>query len=421
MCCVNNYKQLHILIIHTTGLGLKSFTDFRNERHFSTYKRLVLMFLVFFSVLTLSISQTLTPTFSNVDYVGKNNEHQKMDIYIPAGLNTPAPIIVFIHGGGWLSGAKGADNVPFFYQCYTSGFICADINYRLSADSVWPAQIEDCKTAIRFLKTNAQTYNIDICRFGLMGESAGGHLSSMVGTTAGVKAFEGLHQGYTSQTSRVQAVVDIYGPTDFLKEDGYYPVSCGTGGLVHEYNSYETLLLGIDKLHNYQALVNTANPISYITSDDARFFIIHGEDDCTVPPYQSKILDSALRVANVPADTLIIATGQNHGSPYFKDYIRTKLYSDFFLKHLSSPCSIVGVSRTILHNISVFPNPATTEIKIDLPLKSNFTIELINTSGKIILKARDQNIINISHIKSGIYYLKLIYPKTIYTQKLVKL
>lgn len=394
MCCVSNYRQL---------------------------QRLVIMLLVFFSVHTLSVSQTLTPTFSNVDYVGNNNERQKMDIYVPPGLKSPAPVIVFIHGGGWWSGGKGPENVPFFYQCYTSSFICVDINYRLSTDSVWPAQIEDCKTAIRFLKTNATVYNIDLCRFGLIGESAGGHLSSMVGTSADVKALEGLHQGSPNQTSRVQAVVDIYGPTDFLKEDGYYPASCGTGGLVHEFQSFETLLLGIDRLSKYPALVSAANPISYITLDDPHFFIIHDEADCTVPPYQSILLDNALRAAGIPADTLIIATGQTHGSPYFKDYIRAKLYRDFFVKHLSSPCTTTYVSKTLIHNISVSPNPATTEIKIDLPLESNYTVELIDMSGKIVLKAMDQNIINISWIKSGMYYLRLIYPKIIYTQRIVKL
>ena len=92
-----------------------------------------------------------------------------MDIYVPPGLTSPAPVIVFIHGGGWSGGSKGAGNVLFFQASYNSGFICADINYRLSTDSVWPAQIEDCKTAIRFLKANASTYNIDVCRFGVMG------------------------------------------------------------------------------------------------------------------------------------------------------------------------------------------------------------------------------------------------------------
>lgn len=338
----------------------------------------------------------------------------------PPRLTSPAPVIVFIHGGGWSGGSKGPENVPYFQQCYDSGFVCADINYRLSTDSIWPAQIEDCKTAIRFLKANARTYNIEICRFGVMGESAGGHLSAMVGVSAGVAKLEGLHLGYTNQTSRVQAVVDMYGPIDFLKEDGHYPASCGTGGLFHEFMSFETHLLGIDFLHNYQANVRTANPITYITPDDAHFFIIHGEEDCSVPVYQSKILDSTLSVAGIKADTFIIAAGQNHGNPYFKDKVRAALYNKFFLKYLSVPCAPIGIKETIFKNISVFPNPATNEIKIDLPFINNFTLEIIDTYGTSVLKTLNQNTMNISKLKNGIYFLRLTSANSTYTQKIIK-
>lgn len=376
--------------------------------------------LMCLSGVTLSFSQTLTPAFSNVDYTGNNNVKQKMDIYIPPGLTAPAPVIVFIHGGGWSSGSKGPENIPFFQHSYDSGFICADINYRLSTDSVWPAQIEDCKTVIRFLRANAMTYNIDICRFGVIGESAGGHLASMIGTSAGVKNLEGLHLGYTNQSSQVQAVVDLYGPTDFLKEDGYYPVSCGTEGLIHEFLSFETILLGIDFLHSHPALVSSANPITYITSDDANFFIIHGAGDCIVPSYQSRLLYDALNDGGVPADTLIIVEGQNHGNPYFKDIVRTKLYNDFFLKHLSTPCPPIGINETTFNNILVFPNPATSEIKIDIPFTDDFIIEIVNTYGIQLLRAENQNTINISGLKDGIYILKIISASGVYSQKIIK-
>lgn len=300
--------------------------------------------LICLSPITHSFSQTLIPTFSNVDYVGKNAVHQNMDIYIPQGLKSPAPVIVFIHGGGWAGGSKGSGNVPFFQPSFNSGFICADINYRLSADSAWPAQIEDCKTAIRFLKANAAKYNIDTCRFGVIGGSAGGHLCAMVGTSAGVISLEGLHQGYPNVSSHVQAVVDMFGPTDFLLMDEHYSASCGAGRLIHEHNSPETQLLNIDYLHKYPARVQTANPINYITPDDAHFFIIHGGGDCTVPTYQSVILDSMLTVKGIPADVFIIAAGQGHGGPYYSMPARTTLYNTFFLNHLSIPCTTTGIS-----------------------------------------------------------------------------
>ncbi len=415
----NISRYLYYFIIPHAGLRLKTALDFMYGVHFPKLKKSLPAILIFLSATTYSYSQTLTPTYSDVDYVGNNVAHQKMDIYSHPGLAPPAPVIVFIHGGGWSGGSKGPANVPFFQQCYDSGFVCVDINYRLSTDSVWPAQIEDCKTAIRFLKANAKTYNIDISRFGVMGESAGGHLSAMLGVSAGVAKLEGLHLGYTNQSSRVQAVVDMYGPTDFLKEDGHNPASCGTSGILHEYMSYETQLLGIDSLHNNQTLVRTANPITYITSDDAHFFIIHGEEDCTVPVYQSKILDSILTVTGIKADTFIIATGQYHGSPYFKDKVRTELYNNFFLKYLSVPGTF-GIKETIFQNICVYPNPATTEIKVDLPFINNYTLEIIDTYGTLVLKTQNQNTLNISKLKNGIYFLRLTSANITYTQKIIK-
>ena len=384
------------------------------------YYKELLISLICSSVSVVSNSQSLTPTFIDVDYVGDNNVKQKMDIYIPFGLTEPAPVIVFIHGGGWLEGSKGSENVPFFQQSYESGFICADINYRLSTDSIWPAQIEDCKTAIRYLKANAAFYNIDTCNFGVIGESAGGHLASMIGTSAGIESLEGFHLGHRNQSSRVKAVVDLYGPTDFLKEDGYYPESCGSS-VIHNINSFETKLLGIDDLRNYPELVSKASPITYISADDARFFIMHGADDCIVPSYQSTLLSSALSSASIPADNLIIAEGRGHGDPYFQTIPITTLFNDFFLTHLLTPCIISsGISERNIRNVSIYPNPATDKIEIDLSLKDNFSVEILNIIGVTVLYVRNQNTIDISGLRRGVYFLKLSSSNESYIQKLIK-
>jgi acetyl esterase/lipase len=168
------------------------------------------LLLLFATSFYLNVFAQPTPTFTNVDYSGNNDIFQKMDIYIPPGLTAPAPVIVFIHGGGWATGTKGAFNVPYFEPSYNAGFICVDINYRLTANNHrWPKQIEDCKGAIRFLKANAATYGIDKCRFGVMGSSAGGHLAAMMGTSADVAALEGTYLGNNAESSRIQAVVDL--------------------------------------------------------------------------------------------------------------------------------------------------------------------------------------------------------------------
>lgn len=384
------------------------------------HNKAVLLSIVCLSVINISRSQSLSPTFFDVDYVGNNNVKQKMDIYIPAGLTSPAPVIIFIHGGGWLSGSKGSQNIPFFQQSYNSGFICADINYRLSSDSIWPAQIEDCKTAIRYLKAHAAFYNIDTCNFGVIGESAGGHLSSMIGTSGGVKSLEGYHLGSRNQSSRVKAVIDLYGPIDFLKEDGYYPTSCGSDGLIHNYDSFETKLLGVDFLSSHPGIVSTANPITYISADDARFYIIHGKDDCVVPSSQSTLLNDALSSANIPPDDFIIAEGQSHSDPYFSETPRTISYNNFFLKYLLTPCIRTDVSERIFRNISVFPNPAADEIKIELLVNDSFTVEIINTNGITVLSAQNQSTINISGLRRGVYFLKLNSSNETFTQRIIK-
>ena len=369
------------------------------------------LLLICISMFQVVTAQTLTPTFSNVDYVGNNAPRQKMDIYIPANLSAPAPLLVHIHGGGWSGGNKGAINVPYFQNSFDSGFVCVDIDYRVTGASVWPAQIEDCKTAIRFLRANASIYNIDTSRVGVIGVSAGGHLAAMLGTSADIPALEGLYQGYTNVSSRVQAVVDISGPTDFLLMDGYYSASCGTAVLIHDYNSPETHLFNIDSLHNYTALVETANPITYLTPDDAHFFFIHGNADCTVPTYQSYLFDSVLKVHGIPADTLFIAAGQGHGGAYYQMSARTVLYNNFFLKYLSnSGQAVIGISEKEQPKLFLYPNPVSNTLHFQFNNQSQATAEIniSNLVGEIIYKKQIPSGINsmdISDISNGIYFI----------------
>jgi acetyl esterase/lipase len=352
--------------------------------------------------------------------VGNNFQAQKMDIYIPPGLTAPAPVIVYIHGGGWIDGSKGSGNVQYFSTEYNAGFICVDINYRLSGDTTWPAQIEDCKTAVRFLKVNASIYNIDTCRFGVMGFSSGGHLATMLGTSADVSSLEGLHQGSIQASSRVQAVLDIFGPTDFLFMDGYYPASCGTNGYLHEYNSNETRLLNIDSLHNHPATVEAANPVSYVSPDDAHFFIMHGTADCYAPIYQSTLLDSALLANGIPADTFIKLPGQGHGGTIFNNALYSSLYKDFFLQHLSTPCNTTGLVDPNPRFVSFFPNPATDEIQINYVGKDEFQIQIINMLGQTVKKTYNQWSVDISDLTSGPYFILWISDSDRVTKPFVK-
>ena len=170
-----------------------------------------------------------TNAHRDLEYVDGGHERNKLDLYLPAKADGPLPLIVWIHGGAWLGGSKeGCPAVPFVAK----GYAVASINYRLSQHAVFPAQIEDCKAAIRWLRANAKKYHLDPDHIGVWGASAGGHLVALLGTSGDVKELEG-NGGNLDQSSRVQCVVDWFGPTDFTKMGGSHDNPDSPGGAAH--------------------------------------------------------------------------------------------------------------------------------------------------------------------------------------------
>lgn len=144
----------------------------------------------------------------DLPYVPAGHERQKLDLYLPTPTNGPLPVIIWIHGGAWRAGSKEQCRAARFSQ---RGYAVASLNYRLSQHAVFPAQIEDCQAAVRWLRANAAKCRLDPERFGAWGSSAGGHLVALLGTAGDAQAFErGPHPAISS---RVQAVVDFFGPT----------------------------------------------------------------------------------------------------------------------------------------------------------------------------------------------------------------
>lgn len=260
-----------------------------------------------------------TPTFSNVAY-GDGHPRQVLDIYLPPGGSAPHPVIVWIHGGGWQGGDKStAANraAPLM----NLGFAVVGINYRYSQQASFPAQIHDCKAAIRWLRANAGTYNIDPARIGVWGSSAGGHLVALLGTSAGVLDAEGTIGGNLNRSSRVQAVADYFGPTDFFGVQGWHTNCAGT--------SAEEALLGAclaDIQANQDnpewaeevARAHLAGPVTHVSPDDPPFYIAHGTADTTVWPEHSQLLFDLLQAAGVPS-TLRWVEGAGHGLPTNED------------------------------------------------------------------------------------------------------
>jgi acetyl esterase/lipase len=244
---------------------------------------------------------------------------QKLDIYLPDEGEGPFPVILSIHGGAFKSGDKGDGQVIPMLEGLKRGYVVVSINYRLSGEAIWPAQINDVKAAVRWVRANAKLYKLNPDKIASWGGSAGGHLASMVGTSGNVKELEDLSQGNTDQSSRVQAVVDWFGPTDFLKMDEHAKESKVANPQIHSLpDSPESQLIG-KNLQDAPDLVKAANPETYISEDDPPFFIQHGLIDPLVPYPQSvnfaKKLEQALGKGKVTIE-LIPETG--HGGPAFQ-------------------------------------------------------------------------------------------------------
>jgi acetyl esterase/lipase len=254
-------------------------------------------------------------------YVTDGHPRQKLDLYLPAA-DTPLPLVVYIHGGAFRAGDK-ADGPPVEYLA--EGYALASINYRLSQHALFPAQIEDCKAAVRWLRAHAAEYLLDPKRFAAGGASAGGHLAAMVGATGHVREFDvGEH---LDVSSRVQAVLDFFGPTDFLQMDAHRPPN----GMVHdEPDSPESQLVG-GPIQENPDKVARANPITWVTSDAPPFLIVHGDQDPLVPHHQSELLADALRRAGVPV-IFHTVEGGSHGG--FGDPKVPELSRAFLAKHL---------------------------------------------------------------------------------------
>ena len=252
----------------------------------------------------------------DLEYDQGGHERNRLDLYLPRKATRPLPVIVWVHGGGWTRGDKLRG--PAF-RFATNGYAVASINYRFSQDAIFPAQIHDCKAAIRWLRAHAGKYGLDSEHFGAWGGSAGGHLVALLGTTAGVKELEGP-SGNEDQSSRVQAVVDWYGPTDFM-----------TAGA----KDTRINLIGGEPQSNKEKAAK-ASPMTYVSKDAAPFLIMHGDQDKTVPISQSETFAEALRKAGADA-MFVVVKGGGHAGALFTNAENRKLVEDFFRKHLIAP------------------------------------------------------------------------------------
>jgi acetyl esterase/lipase len=250
---------------------------------------------------------------------------QKLDLYLPQRNGTAVPLLIDIHGGAFMGGAK-SEAGGRINALVEHGYAVASINYRLSGEAHFPAGMKDVKAAIRWLRASAPRYGIDPNRFAAWGDSAGGYFAAMLGATSGVTtSFDDATLGNAKVSSAVQAVVDFYGPVDFLTMDQQNtdPGGCPQSPQVHNAaDSPESLWLG-SPVQSVAAVARTANPITYLgRGNPPPFFVAHGTADCLVPQGQTLELLSALRARGIRTTSRLLP-GVGHGASTFDEQLQS--------------------------------------------------------------------------------------------------
>jgi acetyl esterase/lipase len=252
---------------------------------------------------------------------GKGGDAElKLDLAMPMAGDGPFPAVVFLHGRGWREGSR-QEMSHFIEGVSRMGYVGVTPEYRLVPTARFPAQVEDCKAAVRWLRANARKYRIRRDRIGVVGFSAGGHLAGMLGATDRKDGLEGTG-GNPDQPSDVQAVVTFFGPSDFSTRD--WPKDLEKEVIVP--------FLGgtfADKPDVYRR----ASPISYVTKDAPPFLLFHGTEDELVPVDQSRRMAERLKTFGVSVD-LVVLEGERHGFTDARNQESMKKMLDFLAERL---------------------------------------------------------------------------------------
>lgn len=260
------------------------------------------------TALFLGVSVTLgiagpVKIISDIPFADADGTPLYLDLYMPEGVEAP-PLVLSIFGGGWRSGSrKGPPNSALL----EAGYAVAKIEYRLSTQAKFPAQINDCKAALRWLRSHATEYGYDASRVGVHGESAGGYLALLLGFTADDPRYDRAEDAANNPSTRVAAIVDFYGPTDFILRSKDQPAQT-------ELPDGKVFQLLDGPVQKNLELAKLASPRLQVTSDDPPVLIFHGSADPTVLMNQSEGLREALQESGVPVE-LHVVEGAGHGGP----------------------------------------------------------------------------------------------------------
>lgn len=253
---------------------------------------------------------------------------QSLDLYLPVRSGRAIPLVIDIHGGAFMGGGK-SESRGRIDALLARGYAVASVNYRLSEEAHFPAGVADIKAAVRWLRAAAPRHGLDPTRFAAWGDSAGGYFAVMLGATSGTRTpFDDPALGNPSVSSSVQAVVDFFGPVDFLTMDrqAARPGGCPADPQVHDdAGSPESLWLG-SPVPSVPALARSASPLSYLTGQGTPppFFVAHGTADCLVPQGQSLQLVAALKARRTPYRAVMLS-GVGHAGPEFDERLQPEV------------------------------------------------------------------------------------------------
>ncbi len=382
---------------------------------------LILIIALLFSVNGFSQH---SESWTDLDYAGDDEVYHKLDIYLPDEEKESYPAVVAIYGSAWFSNNLKANAFNTLGQpLLDAGFAVITPNHRASTDSLYPAQIHDIKAAIRFVRANANKYNIDTTFVGIAGSSSGGHLAALAGTSGGVKTasvgsatfdIEGNVGEHTDFSSSVDAVVDWFGPTDITMM-----AECEGGGSIdhNSPDSPESILVGGPIRENIEK-GTLANPIHFVDASDPPFLIFHGDQDPLVPPCQSEMLHEALQDSGVASEYFLMEGG-GHGPG-----VHTEENFDRMVNFFQREYDNLGVGILQHQNpnsyklVQNYPNPfnPSTNIQYELPEKSNVSLKVYDLMGREVEELVSGRRPSGSHTKqwsakglaSGTYLLQFI-------------
>ena len=387
------------------------------------------------SVLSIGCyGQQYSKSWKDQDYAGDNMVYHKLDIYLPQTEKPAYPAVVVIYGSAWFSdNMKGADLSTLGKALLDAGFAIVMPNHRSSSDAKFPAQINDIKAVIRFIRGNAEKYQIDTSFIGITGSSSGGHLAALAGTSGSVKDYtvdsiteniEGTVGNYLAHGSRVDAVVDWYGPTNFLVMD-----SCGSSFSHNGPASPESNLVG-GPIQDNKVKCALADPITYVDPADPPFLIFHGNADPLVPHCESELLYSALQKAGVPGQFVLVPGGQHGPGVLVDKYF--KMMTDFFVAKagLTTITGIRNSSKPVKFSLSGnYPNPFShgTSINFTLPCEAYVTPAVFDSPGGQVKTLVSGKMIpgtyprqwNAGGLPGGIYYCSITAGNCHQVMKLV--